>query len=331
MRSAISAALAPSAVYQSLQRSWLRFWQEPIASERLALFRICLGLTMLADQALQFAPQFGYLFGPKGISPKGYSQTELSRSWELFGLLPAQWLATNRLSVMVGLFVTWVLVTLWFTLGYKTRWASVALWITSGLMLGRHPALRNAGDNVLMNALFVMMFAPSGEALSLDAYRGRNPDGTNKFTGEFQNPWAVRIFQLLLCSLYTGSAVHKLHGGLHGTWLSGTTLHYVFNDFGLTRWPFAKFPVPEWILTLGTYASLFWEAFFIPLVWFKPTRRWALWFGIAFHLMIYLVVEVGWFSFYSIACYAVWVPEGWIQTRVNSWFGRWLARPTQIE
>ena len=35
-----------------------------------------------------------------------------------------------------------------------------------------------------------------------------------------------------------------------------------------------------------------------------------------FHVGIYLTIEVGWFSFYTMAFYAVWVPE-WFWARFD--------------
>jgi hypothetical protein len=68
---------------------------------------------------------------------------------------------------------------------------------------------------------------------------------------------------------------------------------------------------------------LFWELFFIPLVIWRRTRVYTLLFGIGFHLVIYLVVEVGWFSFYCIACYAIWIPVPWLRARLLALAAWW--------
>jgi hypothetical protein len=47
---------------------------------------------------------------------------------------------------------------------------------------------------------------------------------------------------------------------------------------------------------------------FTLLVLNRHTRRWALWFGVLFHVGIWLTIEVGWFSLYTLALYGVWVP-----------------------
>jgi hypothetical protein len=54
------------------------------------------------------------------------------------------------------------------------------------------------------------------------------------------------------------------------------------------------------------------------LVLFRRTRAAALWLGMSFHLGIWLTIEVGWFSFYVMAFYAVWVAD---------WFWKRLREP----
>jgi hypothetical protein len=288
---------------------WIRFWHEPILAQRLGLFRIVFGLTIFTDQCIQFLPYFSYLYGPHGASPPAGDLTVMSSSWAWSGLVPAYFIDTSDWTVIRVIFGIWVLVTWLFIFGIKTRVMTVLLWLLTAVVLGRNPAIRNAGDHVLQNALFVLMFASCGEAFSWDAASKKYDQWRT------QSPWAVRLLQMLLCTLYTGSALSKLHGGYFGTWIQGTTLFYVFNDFGLTRWPYVEFPVPTGVLVILTYASLLWELFFIPLVIYRRTRKWALIFGVLFHLNIYLIVEVGWFSWYSIAMYTVWIPDEWLRTK----------------
>ena len=49
--------------------------------------------------------------------------------------------------------------------------------------------------------------------------------------------------------------------------------------------------------------------------WVKDRNR-ALWLGVALHLGIFLSIEAGWFSFYTLALYGAWVPgEFWDRWR----------------
>ena len=66
----------------------------------------------------------------------------------------------------------------------------------------------------------------------------------------------------------------------------------------------------------ATWISVAWEVLFTPLVMCRWTRKWALWFGVLFHMGIYLTIEVGWFGFYTMSLYGVWIPgEFWDRWR----------------
>ena len=52
---------------------WTRFWHKPVRAERLALMRILLGLTLLAEQLIEFLPYLMEYYGPEGVAPAGTS------------------------------------------------------------------------------------------------------------------------------------------------------------------------------------------------------------------------------------------------------------------
>jgi hypothetical protein len=85
------------------------------------------------------------------------------------------------------------------------------------------------------------------------------------------------------------------------------------------RWSYAQLPLPLWMTAPLTYLSVGWETLFPLLVICRWTRRWTLWFGVLFHVGIYLTIEVGWFSFYTLSLYGVWIP--------GEFWDRWLRRP----
>jgi hypothetical protein len=128
----------------------------------------------------------------------------------------------------------------------------------------------------------------------------------------------VRVLQIQLCMIYLTTGLAKLKGEtfgegpltewLTGNWWDGTAIHYVLNYTTKSRWAYAQFPIPLWITKPLTYLSVWWETLFPLLVLSRWTRPWALWFGVLFHVGIFLTIEVGWFSFYTLAYYGVWVP-----------------------
>jgi len=110
-------------------------------------------------------------------------------------------------------------------------------------------------------------------------------------------------------------------GWFQGTWWDGSSIHYVLCDTTMGRWSFAQMPLPFWVTAIMTYTSVWWETLFPVFMLSRWTRKWALWFGVAFHLGILLTIEIGWFSFYTTALYAVWIPD--------RFWERWCGKTTR--
>ena len=293
---------------------WNKFWHEPVRAERLAAARIIFAAALLADQLCQYLPNLAYFFGPDGVAPAGVNDDYLLRTWRW----PILFFNTDNMTVICGAFAVWMAATVAMLLGWRTRIASILVWLGAMCFLARNPNLKNGGDDTLQVALFLLMISPCGRVLSLDWLRQirkwRKSEGTSEASipGSLLRPtippWAVRLFQLQLCVIYFTTGVAKLRGY---TWWYGTSVHNVLNDITMSRWSFAQLPLPIWVTAPLTYASLIFEVFFPLLVLYPKTRKWTLWFGISFHLGIYATIEVGWFSFYTMAMYAVWIPAGW--------------------
>jgi len=112
--------------------------------------------------------------------------------------------------------------------------------------------------------------------------------------------------------IYLATGLAKLGGEM---WWQGTSLHYVLNDVTMSRWSYAQLPLPIWMTAPLTWLSVAFEVLFPVLVLFRATRRYTLWFGILFHVGIFVMIDVGWFSFYMMAMYAAWIPDDWFARR----------------
>ena len=295
---------------------WTRFWHEPIRAERLAAARIFFALAILSDQLVQYLPYLGYFFGPDGVGPEGFDDDFLLRNWRW----PALFFYTDNMTVIRLAFAAWMAATVAMLLGCFTRIATILVWFGTMCFLARNPNLKNGGDDVVQLALFLLVISPCGRVMSLDWLRRVRPSRRAPGSAEASSglhgsilrptiaPWPVRLFQIQLCVMYFTTGVAKLRGH---TWWEGMSIHNVINDVTMARWSYAQLPLPIWVTALLTWASLAFEVLFPLLVLFRRTRKWTLWFGVCFHLGIYLTIEVGWFSFYSIAMYAVWIPAEW--------------------
>ncbi len=293
---------------------WGNYWHAPVASERLAFVRIATGVALLTDQLIQYLPYLGYLFGPGGMGAEGLNDRWMVANWRWTVLF----FSTDDMFVISTCFGLWVLSALALTVGFHTRWAAFAAWLLTYCFYARNSNVKNGGDDIAQLLLFLLMFVPSNRALAWDCRK--------RGSAQTIEPWGVRLLQIQLCMMYTATGLAKLKGGLHGTWLAGTSLHYVINDFSLARWSYAQFPVPIWVSAPSGYLALAWECLFLPLVVLRKTRRFALWFGVAFHVAIFLSLEVGWFSVYSLCLYPAWFSDGWV---ARTW-PRWLTSIRQF-
>jgi uncharacterized membrane protein YphA (DoxX/SURF4 family) len=132
--------------------------------------------------------------------------------------------------------------------------------------------------------------------------------------------WPVRVLQLQLCTIYCTSGLAKLagEGWFQGSWWDGTSIHYALNYLTMSRYSYVSFPVPFWLTALATYVTVWWEALFPLLVLWRRTRPWALAYGVVLHLGIWLTLAIGWFGFYTLSLYGVWVPDGiWERRQVE--------------
>jgi uncharacterized membrane protein YphA (DoxX/SURF4 family) len=296
--------------FTGLGTSWTRFWHTPVRAERLAFTRILFGLALLTDQLIQYLPNLDLFFGPEGIGPAGlYDRRRLFHwHWTIW------FFNTDAMPVVRLVFAAWVAVTVAFLLGWHTRVVSVLLWLLTLCIHNRNRSPLNFGDNLVEVGLFLMMLSPAGRAFSLDRWRERQR-GRPVEDPPLTPAWPVRLLQIQLCMLYLGTGLAKLlpdKEWFDSSWWEGTSMYYVLTDISLSRWSYAEFPVPLWLTAVATYVSVWWEVLFTPLVLFRRTRKWALWGGIFFHLGIFLVLEAGWFSCFSLAYYGVWVPgEFW--------------------
>lgn len=288
-----------------IRRRWDDLWQAPLAAERLALIRVTTCVALLSDILLQQLPYYSELFGLGGLQPQGYSDVALLKSWRWTGFFFTP--SGPALAVAFGL---WVALLLGLAAGVRTRLMALGVWFVTLAMMQRHYYLKNFGDSVVRFTTFMLMFVPCHAALSWDAWRKRRWLGPT-----WQAAWGVRLFQLQLCVMYAATASSKLIGPLTSTWYEGTSLHYALNDLLLARVAYPCLPLPPWVTMPLTYIVLVWEVLFVPLVLWRPTRRFALGFGVVFHVLSFLMLEIGWFGFYVLGWYCAWIPDEWF-TRV---------------
>lgn len=294
--------------------AWNRFVRWTSATEvgtPLAMMRIALGLCtlwILVDMLSRGLVDVLWIdreYGGFRDLPRG--------NWLVAGL------GGPRPDVVHGLVAYTLVVATMLTLGIGGRGMALLTLFGIGALTDINSQAGGSYDELLENGLWIAFLGPSTATLSLDS-RWR--------TGSFFNAtpvWAgARYLALLqLVIMYASTGWQKL--SIH--WIPGggfSALYYIFQQptwqrFDMT-WVAWFYPLTQ----IGTGVSWFWEVFsplWLLAVWYRATRTrkgWVrawfnavdvrtiyAWVGLTFHILLWILMDVGPFSPISLAYYFV--------------------------
>jgi hypothetical protein len=307
-------------------RPWLpwplsrsRWWTASVPAERLAALRIGLAAVLLLDLMTTYVPHLHDFFGGGSLgAPEVFPWVGQASnwSWSLFrGVQDAR--------ILTGALAVWCAAAVCLLVGFWSRTSAIMCWVLSLSFANLNPYLINAGDQVRGIILFYLMVSPCGAAWSWDRWRKA------RFALDPERilvpPWPLRLLFVQMAWIYFCNGAYKIAGA---DWRSGASLYYVLGDLTLARWSYAQVPIPYWMTQGLTWAVMVWEISFplvvaLPELWSMLTRRSdnsrvdrvlraarvvALWFGVAFHVGIGIMLELGWFAPYMLCLYLPLVP-----------------------
>jgi len=207
----------------------------------------------------------------------------------------------------------WIGATVLWIVGFFTRWANVVMWAMAMSFANVNPYAENAGDTVRNITIFMLMFAPSGAAWSIDAWlaRRRGEQGP-----AYVYPWPLALLFLQMTCIYFFNGLYKAGGA---SWIDGHSLQLALADVTLTRFSIAKLNPPLAVTQIMTWTVLVWELAFPFLALFRWTRAFALVVGVGFHLGIGLSMELGSFVPVMLTLYLPFLPwDRWLKTDTAS-------------
>jgi hypothetical protein len=276
--------------------SRMQWWTEPVPAQRLAALRIGVGLVLLLDVLATYLPRAADFFGPEGLSAQG----------TLVGT--AAWPDWHRVLLdQVTTFETWRLL-LWawaaaaclLTLGLLPRVAAAAAWFLSISLTSIYPAMHNSGDQVRSILLLYLALSPCGAVWSVTAlWKGRRNGPVLIY------PWPLRLLLIQMALIYFTNGLFKLQGP---QWPTGQALGLVLGDAAWTRWSFADWPMPGWLLQAMTWVVLAWELAFPFCLCMPRLRVPLLCMGVAFHVGTGLTMRLGPFPLYMLCLYLPLLP-----------------------
>ncbi|RME65344.1 MAG: HTTM domain-containing protein, partial [Alphaproteobacteria bacterium] len=281
----------------------------------LALFRILLGLAILADIG-NLAPWAADFFSDKGVLPRAAALEALS------GYRFSLYLANGKTAFVLLLMAVQVLAALALILGWRTRAMTALNWLLLASLVNRNPIILQGGDQLITLLAFWGMFLPLGARFSIDAALDANA-APAPGDGHLSVATAAMLGQVLY--VYFFGALLKespiwIPEGLavyYATQLDSFATpigHWLRDQLGLTR----ALTYFVWSIELAAPFLL------LSPVWHLPLRLLALAALVAMHLGFALCLHIGLFWAISIASLSLFVPgAGW------DWLGRRVYPPAK--
>ncbi len=262
---------AVSQWWSSCVAAWDTFWFVPKLPHTLALIRICCG-AMLVYVHVIWAVLIDDFFGPSAWIHRSVvaqlHQSDWVWSWLFY---------TDSAAVIWGHQILAILASIAMMLGLFTRWVIPLAWWLTLMVCHRMTGALFGLDQIVVMLSMYLMFARSGSVWSLDA---RFASGETKQLKHVSNSIATRLIQLHLCVIYLFGGLSKMRGEqwFEGSALWWTAVNYEYQSLDIT-W-LANFP---WLIAALTASTIFWETFYIAIVWPKQTRPVALGMAVMVH------------------------------------------------
>ena len=297
----------------------------------LALFRIALGLILIADLLIR-APDLILWLSDDGLTPREWI-IQWNNEWR-FSLyfIHGHWLWAALLNCVAALSAVALI------LGYRTRLSTLASFVLLGSLHFRAPMLLQGGDILLVAMLFWSIFLPMGARYSIDAtlVRDRGQEaainaGSPKFPSAHLSVASAAIL-LQAMAVYFFSAWLKTGAEWQ---LDGTAIYYALHLDDINTW-FAQ-QWRDWhSLTVPLTHYVWWLEFVGPVLifspWLNPTFRYlGVLAFVSLEVGFLLNLEIGLFPFVSIATMLLFLPASFwdrLQTRLFAPRGRRANRLT---
>lgn len=267
---------------------WENFWFAEKPIEGIAIFRILIGFLALMSFS-QDALLMQDLWGPYAIQSV---QTGMENySFPVLNLFQYMNLTEGLLVVIVGI---QMLALLSFTVGFKTRISTIVAFILLVSFNQRNINMLSSADLLLRILFMYMLFAPSGNAYSIDAFLAKLKGKPLKRN---HANWVHRLIQIQIAVVYVSTVIAKAKGE---TWLDGSAVYYATRLADLTR-----FPVPfildwRWSIMLITWTTLIIELALGTIIFIDEWRKPIIIFGIIFHLGIEYMMSIPTFEWLMI-------------------------------
>ena len=247
-----------------------------IDNSALVIFRILFGL-------LCFLESVGAIF--TGWVKRVFIDPEFT-----FSFIGFEWLQPLSGNGMYFYYVIMGVFAIGIMLGYKYRLSILGftiLWAATYLM---QKSAYNNHYYLLMLISSIMVFMPANRYASIDVKQ--NP----KLKSYAMPQWCNLVFVLQLFIVYTYASVAKIYPD----WLNTNVIEILMKS-KQNYIVVGELLQQKWVHYVLAYGGILFDGLIIPLLLFKPTRKWAFIAAIFFHLFNSFVFQIGIFPYLALA------------------------------
>jgi hypothetical protein len=265
-----------------IARAWNEFWFAPVLLVKTSRFRVAAASVTFAYFLLRHT-QLAEFYYDDGM-------LTLSKSKTIFdGIFhsPLFWFPTEPFAIHA---LHWALLLslLLLALGIWPRVMAAAALYLHVLFIDRNFLVMYGFDKIVSVWLFYLMFMKSGEYFSV-----RKSKRVTAYSYDLLTPIAVRLAQLHICVVYAYSGLEKARGK---GWWTGEALWGILANGIVSPIDMSFMAYAPWLVYLGTYTSVLWEIYFPLAIWVPVLRKPWLLFGIVFHMMTAIMMNLIFFS-----------------------------------
>ncbi|MGO3886096.1 MAG: HTTM domain-containing protein [Mycetocola sp.] len=274
----------------------------------LAVTRIIFGLTGIGLLLSNFSTRL-YTFGA-GSAWNGEAADPTSA-------FPSIWLFSSFHSVMLNdtaftaLYLVLLVLAVLFMLGWRFKFVLpiyLVLWVS---FIEVNDSVGDQGDNMYRIALFFLLFADPAARWSLDARRRAKAGWPTVLPVQISN--ALHNLTLVILTaqvsfVYVSGALYKAGGT---PWSGGYAVYNPLMTDRFGTWPVLSDLVTTWgpAVTAMTWGSIIMQLCFPMLLLTRPTRIFALFGIMSFHVGIAVLMGLPWFSLAMIALDFIFVRD----------------------
>ena len=285
--------------------SWDRFWFTAIDPSMLCGMRILCGLFLLYSHVVLASDLMAW------IGPEAWVNSSLAADLHNGTYAPADaaWSYLWHIRSPIGLWIhhaVVIIVAALMTAGIATRVTVPLSWFFQLMIVHRLTGVLFGFDQIVTYMVMYLSIAPCGVRFSIDAMR--RPTG--RIEPSVMANIAMRLLQIHLCVIYLFGGLAKARGQ---SWWDGTAMWYSIGNLEYQSIDMTW--MADWprLFSAMTHITLFWELFYVALIWPRLTRPLVLAGAVVIHGGIAIFLGMMTFGLAMITANLVFVPWSWFE------------------